>query len=281
MILITSPNGKTGHALIKNLQKNNISYRLMTSSEKSKNELLNLGFKNIIIGNLLNFNDVDKAVSGTDAIYFITPNLSPDEDLIASNIISACSKIKNYKIVLHSVIHPQIKSLIHHWSRLGVEHKIILSGIPWVILQPTMYMQNILPQLIKIQDSFSISMPIPTSRELSMVDLDDVAEVAYKALVDNSFNYGIFELSGYSISLDMQARLISSYLGKKISAKQISIKEAKLNLKIPFKGKYGEQAFEKMFEYYSNYGLKSNSKILEFVLKRKPTNFSQFIKKYI
>ena len=50
-------------------------------------------------------------------------------------------------------------------------------------------------------------------------------------------------------------------------------------LQIPFSGNYGKSTYRKMFNYYSNYGLRGNSKILKMLLGRKPTTFFDFAEK--
>ncbi len=281
MILVTSPNGKTGLSLIKKLQLQKYPFKVFTSSVSSESILSNHGVKNIFLGDLKNLMDVKLALKGTTSTYLITPNFFPDESSVIKNFISVCSKIRNYKIILHSVIHPQIKKLPHHWSRMQVEQKLITSGLNWVILQPTMYMQNILPQLKNLNLKKFIGMPIPIDKKLSMVDLEDVTDVALNAIEESKLDYGIYELAGYNLSLNDQARIISKIIKELIVAKQFSIDEAKSYLKIPFSGEYGERTYETMFNHYSRFGLDGNSTVLKSLLKRKPTNFSKVVKKYI
>lgn len=281
MILVTSPNGKTGLSLIKKLIFEKYPYKVITASKSSESFLSKFGVRNIIVGDLKNLNDVKLALNGTKLTYLITPNFFPDEDLIIKNFISVCSKVMDYKIILHSVIHSQIKKLPHHWSRMKVEQKLIESNLKWVILQPTMYMQNILPQLKNLNLNKYIGMPVPVNRKLSMVDLDDVAEVAFNSILESELDYGIYELVGNNLSLNDQAKIISKVVKETIIAKQFSVNEAKSQLKIPFTGKYGEKTYEAMFDYYSRFGLNGNSTVLKSLLKRQPRNFSEVVKKYI
>ena len=124
-------------------------------------------------------------------------------------------------------------------------------------------------------------MPVPVNRKLSMVDLDDVAEVAFNSILESELDYGIYELVGNNLSLNDQAKIISKVVKETIIAKQFSVNEAKSQLKIPFTGKYGEKTYEAMFDYYSRFGLNGNSTVLKSLLKRQPRNFSEVVKKYI
>ena len=45
--------------------------------------------------------------------------------------------------VFSSVFHPQMRDMDHHFNKLVVEEALIDSGLPFTILQPAMFMQNI------------------------------------------------------------------------------------------------------------------------------------------
>ena len=72
MLLLTSPNGKTGLSIIKKLNQHSIPYKVLTSSYSSKIYLKNCGVKNINIGNIRNINDIK--LKGTNQTYLVTPN---------------------------------------------------------------------------------------------------------------------------------------------------------------------------------------------------------------
>ncbi len=279
MLLVTCANGKTGKSIILELKKRKIDFAALVRSKDSLDSLKKLGVKNIIVSDLSNLEDLKKKLEGISSIYFISPNFSNQDSLFLSNIISILKEKEKKKLIFHSVIHPQVKKLPHHWSKLHLEKKIISLDFPWVIIQPTMYMQNILGQLNLIKKTNELVMPIPLKRKLMMVDLADVAEVAVDACFKKSFDYGIFELSSDYLNIEEQANILSKVLNLKISAVSISISDSIKKLNIPFSGKYGKSTYRKMFNYYSDYGLRGNSKILKMLLGRKPTTFYDFAKK--
>lgn len=279
MLLVTCANGKTGKSIILELEKRKIDYAALVKSNDSFNSLKKLGVKNIIVSDLSNLEDLKKKLKLISSIYFISPNFSNNDSLFLSNIISILKEKEKKKLIFHSVIHPQVKKLPHHWSKLQLEKKIINLNFPWVIIQPTMYMQNILGQSDLIKKTNELIMPIPLKRKLMMVDLSDVAEVAVDACFKKSFDYGIFELSSDYLNIEEQANILSKVLNLKITAVSIPISDSMKKLQIPFSGNYGKSTYRKMFNYYSNYGLRGNSKILKMLLGRKPTTFFDFAEK--
>ena len=51
------------------------------------------------------------------------------------------------RFVYHSVLHPQTEEMPHHWQKLRVEEEIFRGGLPFTILQPCAYMQNVVAYL--------------------------------------------------------------------------------------------------------------------------------------
>ena len=273
MVLVTCANGKTGLALIKQLLSRSIPFSGITKSINSVNQLMGIGVTNIFQGDLRDYSDVEKALANISEIYLITPNFAADEDLMLENILKVAKNRPHFRIILHSVIHPQISELPHHYSRLKLEQRLINSGVEWVILQPTMYMQNVLTQLKSIYHNHALQLPIPVDRMMTLVDLNDVAQVAADVVSSKTYNYGIFELCGETLSLRQQALCLSKLIGFNIKAEEISIETAKRSLKIPYKGKYGNNTYEAMFRYYSEYGLRGSKKVLQLLLNREANSF--------
>ncbi len=48
------------------------------------------------------------------------------------------------RFVYHSVLHPQIEAMPHHWQKMRTEEMLFAAGFELTVLQPTAYMQNIL-----------------------------------------------------------------------------------------------------------------------------------------
>ena len=63
---------------------------------------------------------------------------------MARVVIGAAREADVEHLVFHSVLHPQIEAMPHHWQKMRVEELLLQSGLHYTILQPTIYMQNIL-----------------------------------------------------------------------------------------------------------------------------------------
>lgn len=276
-ILITGAAGKTGRYIITSLIQKGSDVRALIHHPNSINDIKALGIQDIVVGDLANNDFMDNALNSIDCIYLMISNMNPNEKEICSGIINL-SKAKNVqKIIYHSVLHPQTSQMPHHWQKLQVEEMLLKSGLDFVILQPAVYMQNILGYKIEIEKGF-YPMPYPPETRLSLVDLYDVAEVAAKVIMEPNHTYATYELVGTSpLSQNQIAQELSLHLKRKIIASEISTKNWEKSEVVQKMPVYTRQTLKSMFEYYASYGLPGSNNILSMLLGRKPTTLEQFL----
>jgi uncharacterized protein YbjT (DUF2867 family) len=99
-------------------------------------------------------------------------------------------------MVYHSVLHPQIEAMPHHWNKMRVEEMLLGSPLDVTILQPAAYMQNILAEWDRMLRSGVYRVPYPVETRLSLVDLDDLAEAAATVLINAGHSGATYELVG-------------------------------------------------------------------------------------
>ena len=101
----------------------------------------------VVVGDLLDADVWRLATTAVSTIYHIAPNMHPQEVRLGQLMVAAARAIGNCRVVYHSVIHPQIREMPHHFSKLKVENVLFNSGLIYTVLQPTAYMQNLLTYL--------------------------------------------------------------------------------------------------------------------------------------
>ncbi len=114
----------------------------------------------------------------------------------AQCVVAAAKRCGVKRFVFHSVLHPQIAAMPHHWEKLRVEEMLFATDLDITILQPTAYMQNILGAWRGIIDDGIYRVPYPVETRLSLVDLDDVAEAAASVLTEPGHGGATYELVG-------------------------------------------------------------------------------------
>lgn len=236
-------------------------------------------FKNVEIaqGDLLDETSLESALQSVEALYFICPNMSPDELKIGTNLIRLAKKQQVQRFVYHSVLHPQIEEMPHHWQKLRMEETLFSSGLDFTILQPCAYMQNILGGWKNILAGRYV-VPYSLDARIAIVDLGDIGKVAAKVLLETGYSNAIFELAGPEALTQIEvAEKITETLGQKVTANQQPPSEWKVTAVEAGLAALEIEWLLKMFNYYDHYGLIGNSRVLEHLLGTNPTTFKQFL----
>ena len=112
---------------------------------------------------------------GAQAVYHICPNVSRDEVAFARAVAAAARTHGVKRFVYHSVLHPQIEAMPHHWQKMRVEEMLFAIG-------PRSHR----PAADRLHAEYSRRVgrhrprrrvqrfPIRSATRLSLVDLDDV-----------------------------------------------------------------------------------------------------------
>jgi len=278
MILVTGAAGKTGRAIIRALAKSGEAVRAFVRRRDQIVRLESLGVDDALVGDLLDPVSVTRAVQGVRAIYHIAPNVSPDEAAIGRIVINAAQSANVERFIFHSVLRPQIEAMPHHWQKLRVEELLFESGLSFTILQPTIYMQNVLAHWDQILKNGVYPVPYSPETRLSMVDLDDVAQAAAAVLTGPSHGEATYELVGVpAISQIDVANTLSEQLNRLVMVKVVPLEEWERNARASDMGDYQVTTLLKMFRYYERYGFAGNSNVLNCLLQRQPASFSDFV----
>ena len=278
MILITGAAGKTGLALIRALKRKGAEIRAFIRRSEQSADVLSAGASQAFVGDLSKPESVERAMAGIDMVYHICPNVSPDELTIGRNIINAAKSRGTERFVYHSVLHPQTEKMPHHWLKMRVEEELLESGLTFTILQPAPYMQNILVGWKRIVLRGLYTVPYDEKTRVSMVDLDDAAEAAAKALTESGHESAVYELSGPDVLNQLEmAQVLSDRLGKQVTVQVVDRQNWEQEARDRGLGTYQRDALLKMFEYYERFGLVGNPRVLNWILGRPSNSFAEFV----
>jgi uncharacterized protein YbjT (DUF2867 family) len=282
MILVTGAAGKTGRAVAQALVLSGQSVRGVVRRRQQIAVLRTLGVPDVVVADMRDPADMFRATQGTRAIYHICPNMHPEELSIGKTAIQAAQKAGGQHFVYHSVLHPQVEAMPHHWQKMRVEEQLIASGLPFTILQPAAYMQNVLTNWERITNGGVYTVPYALETRISMVDLADVAAVAAKVLTETGHDGATYALSGHEfLSQTDIATLISAVLGRAVRGETISIDSWSQQARAAGLHDYAVNTLVAMFQYYAQHGLPGNPRVLSWLLGRRPTSFRAFLQRSI
>ena len=278
MILITGAGGKTGKAVIKALSRYQEPVCALVRHPEQVTILTSLGAQQVIIGDMCDPLFMDKVFSGMRVVYHICPNMSPNELQIAENAIGSACRAGLEQFVYHSVLHPQVEAMPHHWLKMRVEECLFSSGLHYTILQPGAYMQNILAYWESITQRGVYAVPYNLSARLSYVDLEDIAEVASRVILQPGHSEAIYELAGpETLSQFEVAKIIAEVSGRPVEARMENRFEWEKKMRAANMNPFAVETLLKMFAYYENNGLVGSPKVLEWLLERPAHRFASFV----
>jgi len=194
MILVTAANGRTGRRVVQALALNGHRVRAFDIATDVE-QLLDQGAAEALVGDLLDVRDRRRAVEGAQAVVHIGPPMHPREVEMGHGIVSAARQAEVEHFVQFSVTHPQLEPLLNHQAKLAVERVVLQSRMPFTILQPMHYMQNI--DVARAVADGVLRQPYALAARLAHVDL---LERPRRAPRRTAFATGVSPTSGMRIS---------------------------------------------------------------------------------
>ena len=278
MILVTGAAGKTGKAVVKAVAAKGARVRALVRNPDHAGALLALGVAEVSFGSFEDARALAQAAAGAQAIYHICPNVSRDEHAYARAVVAAARTHGVRRFVYHSVLHPQIEAMPHHWQKMRVEEMLFASDLDLTVLQPTAYLQNILGVWRGVVDAGVFRVPYPVETRLSLVDLDDVAAAAAVVLTQDGHHGATYELVGTKpLNQSEVAAAIGAALGRNVRAEAEPLAAWDARARAGGMGEYERATLAAMLRYYADHGLVGNPHTLRWLLGRAPNNLAGFL----
>jgi uncharacterized protein YbjT (DUF2867 family) len=212
-ILVTGATGNTGSGLVQALRKAGVDVRAFVRDEAKAQPFKDLGVE-VVLGDLDQPETIAPAVEGVDKIYLLTWN-GPTQAQQAINVIEAAKKAGNPHIVRHSMWGSENSRIIQQGDQ--VEAALTSSGLPWTLLKPTFFMQNLMMAAQTIASDGMIYWDTGDGK-LGMIDLRDIVEAAFAVLTGEGHEGKNYILTGpEAISMHEVASAFSKALGKKVT----------------------------------------------------------------
>ena len=283
MILITGATGKTGQAVIAALAlrgARGLRALVRPGSQSSPAAKKISAQAEIVVGDLLDTDALTAACSGVHALYHICPNMHPQETAIGRKVIAAACAARVSRFVYHSVLHPQVESMPHHWNKMRVEEMLCAAQLSFTILQPGAYMQNLLPDWLTISERGVHRVPYPPDTRLSLLDLADLAAVAALVLTEPGHSSATYELcSTPGLTQTQLAACFSEQLNRAVRTESISLSDWEKAARARGLADYAVATLLAMFRYYALQGLCGSPNVLRWLLAREPTTLAAFVQR--
>lgn len=282
MILVTAANGNQGKLLVPKLVAAGLDVRAVVQSPASAARLREAGAAEVVVGDLGDLDVLRRAVRGVQKIYHVGPTLHPREREMGFGLVDAARAEGVEHVVLSSVLHSIVTDLVQHEVKRDVEEHLLASDLEFTILQPTNYMLPL--KLLPAFERGVFELSWSLERRQSLVDLDDVTDVAVMALTDSARHAAAtYELvsPGRHTAHELGAT-ISHVLERPIAVAQIdadTYAKAWLGDRDPADSAHELAVLRSISSRYSAHDFLGNPNVLTWLLGREPTSYEGFVRR--
>ena len=270
MIVVTAAGGPTGTAVVRALWSRGQRVRAVVGTGRPHPELTALSV-DVVVSDLTASERVEPLLADAQALYLIWPNFDPREAAGATAVLDAARRAGVPRVVYHSVLRPQARSMPHHAAKDRVEEALDASGLAWRVLQPCAYSANLDDGLAAAAASGRFRSAWGLEQAQSLVDLRDVAEAAAVLLTEDGLDGGTFEAVGPEpLTAPRLAELLADRVGRPVTAV-----DAVADGPVPPATDYGAHCLRLMFDHYRAHGFTGSPRVLEALLRRPARSFGE------
>jgi uncharacterized protein YbjT (DUF2867 family) len=270
VIVVTAAGGRTGAAVVRTLRSRGRQVRAVVGGTRPHPELTALA-GDVVAADLRDVAAMEPLLDGADALYLIWPNFDPAETAGVTALLAAASRAGVGRVVYHSVLRPQARSMPHHAAKGRVEEALDTSGLPWRVLQPCAYADNLDGQFVEAAATGVVRSPWGLVRAQSLVDLRDVADAAFVLLTEDGLDGGTFEAVGPEpLTAPQVAELFAARLGREVIATD-AVPDG------PVPDEYAARCRRLMFDHYRAHGFTGSPRVLEALLGRPARTFADHL----
>lgn len=183
------------------------------------------------MGDLEKPETIERAVEGINKAFLLSIE-DPRLGELHGNFAKAAKQAGVKHLVRMSILiamMPDSPLVIGKWHR-EADQAIMDSGVPYTILQPAYFMQNVL----RFADMIKSKGVLPGGMgdgKVGVIDLRDIAAVAAAVLTDEGHEGKTYVLTGpEALSMADMAAKLSAVLGKEITYMNMQLKEAKAGM---------------------------------------------------
>ena len=282
MILVTAAAGNQGQLLVPKLVRAGERVRANVRSESSAEHLRTLGVDDVVVGDLADAAVQRRCVRDVEKIYHVGATLSPGERSMGLGLIDAARAAGVQHYVFSSVLHSIVTDLVQHTIKRDIEEHLLASDLEFTILQPSNYMLPLKLAPAFARNVFELSWSL--TRRQSLVDLDDVTDVAFLALTDSARHAAAtYELvaPGRFTAYEL-GEIIARVIGHPVDVHQIDAEtyaRAWLGDRDQTAASHELSVLRSISTRYSAHDFVGNANVLTWLLGRPPTSFEQFVRR--
>lgn len=269
-VLVCGVGGLTGNAVLAAVVGRGINATALIHRPSHHQQATSLGADHVVIADYHSPDDLTAALTGMDAVYFISPVYQEAELTWVQSFITAAEKVGTPRFIYHSVLHSYTPSMPHHLRKARSEVLIRSSGLNWTILQPAMYAQTALRVRAR-SAAGTITVPYDPQSRFAVIDVQDVAACAAEVISNDIHSYAGYEIAGPSMqSFKETAHQMNEVTGE---SRVIAQSDPQTGALPPAWSGHQRDEYTKMCQEYDKHGLPGSGFTSAALLHRAATPF--------
>jgi NAD(P)H dehydrogenase (quinone) len=200
-ILVYSANSAQGIPVVSRLLREGYQVRVLVR-DRDKAQSLFPEDVEILTGTLEDKASLKKANEGIDRVFLVLP-LEYRFDVATTQGYNAINAARDAEVELlvfntSTSIPNQVTNAAAFEIKRNVEQYIHQSGIPYIILRPPLYMDNLAApwSISSIVNQSAVAYPLPPETKVSWISLEDAAAFAVEALKRPELAGSTFDIGG-------------------------------------------------------------------------------------
>ena len=275
-ILVTGATGNIAGFVIPQLIKAGVTVHAYVRDTGTAAHLAEMGAK-LFEGDFSNQEALNKAAQGVDAVLAITP-ANPEAVAQGEVVLNAALSWGSspYYVRLSAIgaapDAPTANGRLHYES----DQALINSGLPYTILRPHYFMQNLFASVGTIQSEGNMYLGMGDG-SLGLIDVRDIADSFVSLLLNGGHQNKIYTPTGpESITFKDMAEIISKGIGKPVNYVSIPIEAVGEAIVEAGWGEWGAQVMMDYSKAYSEGWGDFTKDDVETVTGNKARSFQQF-----
>jgi NAD(P)H dehydrogenase (quinone) len=279
-ILITGATGSTGRAAIRFLLERNLPVRALVHRDDERSRKLASDGAEVVVGDLLDFRAVRRALEGVQRAYFVYP-INPGilqatvqfaqaaREGGVEFIVNISQKSSRREAKSHAALQHWLSEQVFNWSATPVAH-----------LRPTYFAEWLLYMRNMIKEG-RMSVPFGTTGRHAPVAAEDQAAVIAAMLADPTGHKGqVYPLFGpVELTAPEIADIVSKTLGKAVRYEKISATQWAREVRgkeAPFLAQHLDEV---AIDHHDGIFAGTND-VIETITGRRPMTVAEFVEQH-
>ncbi|HWE39949.1 MAG TPA: SDR family oxidoreductase [Isosphaeraceae bacterium] len=279
MILVIGATGTNGREVVDRLVATGRKVRALVRAAAGAGGPGQRGVE-VVPGDLGDPRSLAKALEGVERAFYLGP-VDPRAEEWFANVLDATRQAGTKHLVKFSGMGAGVEASSEIMRMHGrTDEALVASGLPFTILRPNSFYQNMLWSAATIRDRGAFYQPIGDARQ-SFVDVRDIADVAVAALTGPGLEGETIEITGpEALSFHDVAAKLSAALGRAITYVPVSLDDAYNGMIQAGMPEWNARELRELYGAFAAGGFDRTNDAVEQIAGHPPIAFDRIAREY-